>query len=62
MSASGELIAFHQQEQLTTRLHNILAEYPPGIGPFQEFLQVTARSLLVDLSDWSRPPRALLFS
>ena len=30
---------FHQQEDLTTRLSNILREYPPGIGPFQEMLQ-----------------------
>ena len=30
---------FHQQEDLTTRLNNILREYPPGIGPFQEMLQ-----------------------
>jgi hypothetical protein len=30
---------FHQQEDLTTRLHNILEEYPPGIGIFKEFLQ-----------------------
>lgn len=33
-------ISFHQQEDLTTRLHNILEEYPPGIGIFKEFLQV----------------------
>ena len=30
---------FHQQEDLTTRLYNILEEYPPGIGIFKEFLQ-----------------------
>ena len=27
---------FFQQEELTTRLRNILADYPPGIGPFRE--------------------------
>ena len=27
------------QEQLTTRLKNILDEYPVGAGPFKEFLQ-----------------------
>jgi hypothetical protein len=31
--------SFHQQEDLTTRLHNILEEYPVGIGIFKEFLQ-----------------------
>lgn len=30
---------FHQKEELTTRIHNILQDYPPGIGPFKEFLQ-----------------------
>ena len=32
-------VEFHQREELTTRLRNILDEYPPGIGPFKEFLQ-----------------------
>eukprot|EP01046_Picozoa_sp_COSAG06_P114856 COSAG06_NODE_61700_length_267_cov_0.601190_1_plen_66_part_01 len=31
--------SFHQQEDLTTRLHNILEEYPAGVGIFKEFLQ-----------------------
>src|SRR3990167_6523529 len=30
---------FFQQEQLTTRIHNILRDYPPGIGIFKEFIQ-----------------------
>lgn len=30
---------FHQKEELTTRIKNILDEYPPGIGPFKEFIQ-----------------------
>ena len=37
--AEGSWTTFHQQEDLTTRLHNILEEYPPGIGIFKEFLQ-----------------------
>jgi len=31
--------SFHQQEDLTTRLKNILHEYPAGVGIFKEFLQ-----------------------
>ena len=41
-SGSGggsEWESFHQQEDLTTRLHNILEEYPAGVGIFKEFLQ-----------------------
>ena len=30
---------FHQKEELTTRIKNILDEYPTGLGPFKEFLQ-----------------------
>ena len=30
---------FSQREELTTRLRNILHEYPPGLGAFNEFLQ-----------------------
>jgi sacsin len=36
---SDEWQSFHQQEDLTTRLHNILEEYPAGVGIFKEFLQ-----------------------
>jgi sacsin len=35
----GRWEEFRQTEDLTTRIHNILLEYPPGIGPFKEFLQ-----------------------
>lgn len=38
-SGGGEWESFHQQEDLTTRLHNILEEYPAGVGIFKEFLQ-----------------------
>ena len=31
--------SFYQAEKLTTRIHNILREYPPGLGTFKEFLQ-----------------------
>ena len=31
--------AFYQTEKLTTRIHNILREYPPGLGTFKEFIQ-----------------------
>ena len=30
---------FSQTEKLTTRLHNILQDYPAGIGPFRELIQ-----------------------
>lgn len=30
---------FFQTEKLTTRIHNILREYPPGVGTFKEFIQ-----------------------
>lgn len=30
---------FYQKEDLTTRLRNIIDEYPVGTGPFKEFLQ-----------------------
>ena len=36
---SGGLTEFSQREELTTRLRNILHEYPPGLGAFNEFLQ-----------------------
>ena len=47
--------------QLTTRLRNILREYPEGIGPFKEFMQnaddASARDfgLILDNSDPLRP-------
>eukprot|EP01117_Protostelium_nocturnum_P016092 TRINITY_DN6312_c0_g1_i1.p1 TRINITY_DN6312_c0_g1~~TRINITY_DN6312_c0_g1_i1.p1 ORF type:complete len:1595 (-),score=487.74 TRINITY_DN6312_c0_g1_i1:214-4998(-) len=30
---------FYQKEELSTRIGNILEEYPAGIGPFKEFIQ-----------------------
>eukprot|EP01052_Picozoa_sp_SAG31_P013459 SAG31_NODE_809_length_11922_cov_15.915504_7_plen_148_part_00 len=38
-AADAEWTTFHQQEDLTTRLHNILEAYPPGLGILKEFLQ-----------------------
>jgi sacsin len=38
-SSTSQWTTFHQKEELTTRIHNILQDYPPGIGPFKEFLQ-----------------------
>jgi len=35
----SEFSIFHQKEDLTTRIRNILDEYPFGLGPFKEFLQ-----------------------
>jgi hypothetical protein len=35
----GAYTSFYQREDLTTRLKNILDEYPPGVGPYKEFLQ-----------------------
>lgn len=37
--AHMEYSPFEQQEKLTTRLQNILREYPQGLGPFYEALQ-----------------------
>jgi hypothetical protein len=37
MESSWE--SFHQQEALTTRLSNILEEYPPGVSSLREFVQ-----------------------
>ena len=34
-----EYDAFHQSEALTTRLSNILEEYPPGVSTLREFVQ-----------------------
>src|SRR5690349_14549050 len=39
MESSLPWTVFHQKEELTTRIHNILQEYPPSIGPFKEFVQ-----------------------
>lgn len=39
MASPKEWGSFHQQEDLTTRLHNILEAYPPGLGILKEFLQ-----------------------
>ena len=39
MEVKSQWTIFHQKEELTTRVHNILEEYPSGIGPFKEFVQ-----------------------
>lgn len=43
----GEWVEFHQQEELTSRLQNILEEYPIGIGVFKEFLQNAGNYLFI---------------
>ena len=35
----GAISAFEQRESLTTRLRNILRDYPDGVGVFHELLQ-----------------------
>ncbi|KAH3743722.1 Ubiquitin-associated/translation elongation factor EF1B [Pelomyxa schiedti] len=50
---------FEQRERLATRIRNILAEYPPGVGPYSEFMQnaddAHATSFVVMLEDTPRP-------
>mgnify|MGYP001387497822 CR=1 FL=1 len=38
-SDMADWVPFHQQEALTTRLANILEEYPVGVGSLREFVQ-----------------------
>ena len=38
-SEMADWVPFHQQEALTTRLANILEEYPVGVGSLREFVQ-----------------------
>lgn len=56
--------SFSQREDLTTRLKNILDEYPPGAGPYKEFLQnaddAKARRFAVCLDQTAYPRRRLL--
>jgi sacsin len=62
MSAQWE--SFHQAEALTTRLRNILDEYPTGSGPFKEFLQnaddAGARTFALCLDSTRHPEEGLL--
>lgn len=55
---------FFQREDLTTRLRNILEEYPRGVGPFKEFLQNTddarARRFALCLDRRAYPSASLL--
>ena len=55
---------FRQTEALTTRIHNILREYPPGVGTIKEFLQnaddAGARSFSLFLDCHSLPSQYLL--
>ena len=55
---------YHQKEELTTRLRNILEEYPTGIGPFKEFLQnaddATARDFSIFFDKFSHETKSLL--
>ena len=37
--ASADWTTFHQHEALTTRLANILEEYPPGVSTLREYVQ-----------------------
>ena len=39
MPSAGAWTPFHQAEALTTRLANILEEYPPGVSTLREFVQ-----------------------
>ena len=40
-SEMADWVPFHQQEALTTRLANILEEYPVGVGSLREFVQLS---------------------
>ncbi len=50
-----EYVVFHQKEDLTTRIANILQDYPVGVGPFKEMIQnaddARARKLAVVLDE-----------
>ena len=57
----GDWTPFHQQEALTTRLANILEEYPPGVSTLREFVQnaddagASRIILCLDLGDCGNP-------
>eukprot|EP01114_Cavostelium_apophysatum_P019852 TRINITY_DN6498_c0_g1_i1.p1 TRINITY_DN6498_c0_g1~~TRINITY_DN6498_c0_g1_i1.p1 ORF type:complete len:1581 (-),score=487.74 TRINITY_DN6498_c0_g1_i1:38-4732(-) len=63
-----EVELFHQKEELTTRISNILEDYPTGIGPFKEFLQNAddARAkkfaVVLDLVDYKKDRKESLFT
>ena len=61
---SNEWQEFEQREVLATRIRNILREYPPGVGPYKEFLQnaddAHARCFTVLLDDNSYPSESVI--
>ena len=63
--APSEFTRYSQRENLTDRLRGILDDYPPGLGPWKEFLQnaddASARhfTVVVDFADHREDPGRL---